>query len=339
MPERPRLTPAIADVRRSVRENWDAAGVQSGNQILVACSGGADSLALAAAAQFEGARAGIIVGAVIIEHGLQEATKAVAAGTAKLLSELGLNPVLVREVDVSYDPAAGGTEAAARTARYDELQVAAEALDAKFVMLGHTLDDQAETVLLGLARGSGPRSIAGMQAVNGLWLRPMLGIRRETTEAFCRDSGLDFWVDPHNSDEQFTRVRIRRNVLPLLEQELGPGVAQALARTAEILAEDLAYFEGQALAEFRRLAKVGSTGIELEVVELEQLPKVVRIRVFQKALELLGQQNSRTHLAAVNELIENWHGQKELTLPGVRVVRKGEQITFKTTKSLNPGAC
>ena len=339
MPERPRLTPAIADVRRSVRENWDAAGVQSGDHILVACSGGADSLALAAAAQFEGARAGILVAAVIIEHGLQEATQDVAARTAKLLSELGLNPVLLRAVDVSHDPVAGGTEAAARTARYDELQVAAEALDAKFVMLGHTLDDQAETVLLGLTRGSGPRSIAGMQAAKGLWLRPMLAIRRETTEAFCRDSGLDFWVDPHNSDEQFTRVRIRRNVLPLLEQELGPGVAQALARTAEILAEDLAYFEGQALAEFRRLAKVGSTGIELEVVELERLPKVIRIRVFQKALELLGQQNSRTHLAAVNELIENWHGQKELTLPGVRVVRKGEQITFKTTKSLNPGAC
>ena len=339
MPERPRLTPAIADVRRAVRETWDAVGVQPGDQILVACSGGADSLALAAAAQFEGARAGIPVGAVIIEHGLQEATKDVASLTAKLLGELGLAPVLVREVEVSSDPAAGGTEAAARTARYDELAIAAEALDAKFVMLGHTLDDQAETVLLGLTRGSGPRSIAGMQPVNGLWLRPLLGIRRETTEAFCHDSELDFWVDPHNSDVQFTRVRIRRNVLPLLEKELGPGVAQALARTAEILAEDLAYFEGQALAEFQRLAKVGSTGIELEVAELERLPKVIRIRVFQKALELLGQQNSRTHLTAVNELIENWHGQKELTLPGVRVVRKGELIAFKTTKSLNPGAC
>jgi len=339
LPERPRLTPAIADVRRAVRETWDAVGVQPGDQILVACSGGADSLALAAAAQFEGARAGIPVGAVIIEHGLQEATKDVASLTAKLLGDLGLNPVLVREVEVSTDPAAGGTEAAARTARYDELAIAAEALDAKFVMLGHTLDDQAETVLLGLTRGSGPRSIAGMQAVNGLWLRPILGIRRETTEVFCRDSALDFWVDPHNSDEQFTRVRIRRNVLPLLEKELGPGVAQALARTAEILAEDLAYFEGQALAEFQRLAKVGSTGIELEVAELERLPRVIRIRVFQKALERLGQQNSRTHLTAVNELIENWHGQKELTLPGARVVRKGELIAFKTTKSLNPGAC
>lgn len=326
-------------MRRAVRDTWDAAGVQSGEQILVACSGGADSLALAAAAQFEGARAGIPVGAVIIEHGLQTATKDVATATAKLLADLGLSPVLVREVEVSTDPAAGGTEAAARTARYDELAIAAEALDAKFVMLGHTLDDQAETVLLGLTRGSGPRSIAGMQSTNGLWMRPLLGIRRETTEDFCRDSGLDFWVDPHNSDEKFTRVRIRRNVLPLLEDELGPGVATALARTAEILSEDLAYFEGQALTEFQRLAKVGSTAIDFAVDDLASLPKVIRVRVFQKALELLGQQNSRTHLSAVNELIENWHGQKELTLPGVRVVRKGELLTFKTTKTLNPGAC
>lgn len=326
-------------MRRAVRDSWDAAGVLSGEQILVACSGGADSLALAAAAQFEGARAGILVGAVVIEHGLQVATKDVATATAKLLAELGLSPVLVREVEVSNDPIAGGTEAAARTARYDELAIAAEAFDAKFVMLGHTLDDQAETVLLGLTRGSGPRSIAGMQSVNGLWMRPLLAIRRETTEAFCRDSSLDFWVDPHNSDEKFTRVRIRRNVLPLLEDELGPGVATALARTAEILSEDLAYFEGQALAAFQRLAKVGSTAIDFAVDDLTGLPKVIRVRVFQKALELLGQQNSRTHLSAVNELIENWHGQKELTLPGVRVVRKGELLTFKTTKTLNPGAC
>lgn len=339
MPERPRLTPAIADVRRAIRETWDAAGLQPGDQILVACSGGADSLALAAAAQFEGARADILVGAIIIEHGLQEATKQVASRTAEVLADLGLSPVMVRPVLVSTDAAAGGTEAAARTARYEQLQIAAEAFDAKFVMLGHTLDDQAETVLLGLTRGSGPRSIAGMQPINGLWMRPMLGLRRESTEAFCNDSGLNFWVDPHNSDEQYTRVRIRKNVLPVLEAELGPGVAQALARTAEILTEDLAYFESQALAEFQRLAAVGSTGISFEVAQVSALPKVIRVRVFQKALELIGQQNSRTHLMAVNDLIENWHGQKELTLPGVRVVRKGEQLTFKTTKSLNPGAC
>lgn len=338
MPNRPRLTPAIADVRRAIRDCWNAHRISAGDQILVACSGGADSLALAVAAQFEGERAGIKVGAVIVEHGLQAATKDVALRTAELLAAIGLSPVVVRPVEIDVN-AESGLEAAARDARYEQLEFAAEAFDAKFVMLGHTLDDQAETVLLGLTRGSGPKSIAGMQTSAGIWMRPLLGIRRATTEAFCVDSELEFWNDPHNDDEKFTRVRIRKNVLPVLEREMGPGVAEALARTSEILTEDLAYFEHQALAEFTRLAKVGSTGIEFEIKAIAELPKVIRVRVFHRALELLGGVISRTHLTAVNDLIENWHGQKELTLPGVRVVRKGDLLTFKTTKTLTPGAC
>lgn len=338
MPDRPRLTPAMADVRRAIRETWDATGVHTGDLILIACSGGADSMALALAAKFEGNRAGISVGAVIIDHQLQSATKEIARVTAQKLTEAGLNPVVVRTVDVDTD-AEGGLEAAARSARYDELKIAAEAFDAKYVMLGHTLDDQAETVLLGLTRGSGPKSIAGMQRKNGMWLRPLLAIRRATTEAFCTDSGVEFWNDPHNQDPKFTRVRVRTAVLPMLEAELGPGIAESLARTGEILKDDLAYLDGQALAEFQRIAKVGSTAITLAVADLEGLPKVIRVRIYQRALELFGTTNSRIHLKSVDELIENWHGQKELTLPGVRVIRKADEISFKTTKTLNPGAC
>ena len=164
MPQRPRLTPAIADVRRAVRESWMRQGVVSGDRILVACSGGADSLALAAAAIFEGARAGISVGAVIVEHGLQPETKRVAEETRQKLVELGASPVEVRTVKVS-SAKAGGPEAAARTARYAALDAAADELGAKFVMLAHTLNDQAETVLLGLARGSGNRSLNAMAEV------------------------------------------------------------------------------------------------------------------------------------------------------------------------------
>lgn len=338
MPDRPRLTPAMADVRRAIRETWDAAGVHTGDQILVACSGGADSLALALAAKFEGDRIGVVVGAVIIDHQIQAATKTVAETTAKLLGANGLNPVVVRAINV--DAAAdGGLESAARTARYAELEVAAEAFEAKYVMLGHTLDDQAETVLLGLTRGSGPKSIAGMQRKNGLWLRPLLGIRRAATEAFCRDSGVEFWNDPHNSDEKFTRVKLRNKILPMLEAELGPGIAESLARTGEILNQDREYLDGRALAEFQALAKVAATSITFEVKPLAALPKVIRVRIYQRALELLGTTNSQIHLKTVDDLIENWHGQKELTLPGVRVVRRAEEISFKPTKTLNPGAC
>lgn len=338
MPDRPRLTPAMADVRRAIRENWDAAGVESGDIVMVACSGGADSTALAMAAKFEGDRAGILVGGIIVDHQIQEQTKAVAESTARMLTNAGLKPVLVRAVDV--DPRAkDGLEAAARNARYQALRSAAKETGAKFVMLGHTLDDQAETVLLGLTRGSGPKSIAGMRAQNDIWLRPLLGIRRSQTEAFCTDSGIEFWNDPHNQDPKFTRVRIRNAVLPMLEEQLGPGIAEALARTGEILTEDIDYLDGLALAEFERISKIGPTSIVLPIADLDALPKVIRVRIYLRALEIFAVNNSRTHLTAIDQLIENWHGQKELTLPGVRVIRKADELSFKTTKTLNPGAC
>ena len=336
MNDRPRLTPAIADVRRAVRQSWDAAGVVAGDLVLVACSGGPDSLALAAAVAFEAPRAGILAGAVIVEHGIQAVTKQFAAESAEVLRGLGLDPVQVAPVSVGTD---GGPEAAARAARYQALDEAAAALDAKAIMLGHTLDDQAETVLLGLARGSGARALNGMAAHSGRYLRPLLGIKREVTHAFCSDSGLKPWADPQNSEERFTRVRVRNNVLPMLEAELGPGVAEALARTAELLREDTDYLDAQALAAYDLAVSAGPTSLTLDVDRLKDLPPAIRNRVILRALEVFGATISRVHVLAVTDLIDNWHGQKELTLPGVRVVRQGAQITLKTTKTLNPGAC
>ena len=336
MTDRPRLTPAIADVRRAVRESWDASGVVAGDLVLVACSGGPDSLALAAAVAFEAPRAGIQAGAVIVEHGIQAVTKEIAAQTAQVLRTLGLDPVQVAHVTVGAE---GGPEAAARTARYAALDEAAAALDAKVIMLGHTLDDQAETVMLGLARGSGPRALNGMAVHSGRYLRPLLGISRATTHAFCEDSGLKPWIDPQNSEDRFTRVRVRQAVLPMLEIELGPGIAESLARTAELIREDSEYLDELALAAYGSCVKAGPTSLGLDVDVIATLAKPVRNRVILRALEVFGATYARVHVLAVADLIENWHGQKELTLPGVRVVRTGSQITLKTTKTLKSGAC
>ena len=339
MPQRPRLTPAIADVRRAVRESWMRQGVVSGDRILVACSGGADSLALAAAAIFEGARAGIAVGAVIVEHGLQPETKRVAEETRQSLVELGASPVEVRTVKVS-SAKAGGPEAAARTARYAALDAAADELGAKFVMLAHTLNDQAETVLLGLARGSGNRSLNAMAEVNGRYLRPLLGIERATTVAFCEDSGLTAWQDPQNSDTKFARVRARNNVLPVLEAELGPGIAQALARTAEQLREDEAVLAPMAQDFFDSFVSLKATTIEIALAQFEAAPLAIRHRVIAMALMVLqAPEFARVHIRAIDSLVDDWHGQKPLTLPGVRVERTARHIVLKTAKTLKPGAC
>ncbi len=337
MPQRPRLTPAIADVRRAVRECWERNGVALGDQILVACSGGADSLALAAAAIFEGKRAGIKVGAVIVEHGLQAATKQVAADTAKLLTDLGAQPVLVKEVKVGK---VGGPESAARDARYSAIDAAVKEVTARFVMLAHTINDQAETVLLGLARGSGNKSLNGMTELTGRYLRPLLQISRTQTEAFCQDSGLAYWSDPHNRDKKYARVRVRETVLPLLESELGPGVVDALARTAAQLQEDEAVLAELAKEYFHEFVKIRATAIEIPVVEFGKMPLAIRHRVLAMALAKMGAPEfARVHILAVDALVDDWHGQKPLTLPGVRVERNANQIVLKSTKALKTGAC
>src|SRR5262245_43174201 len=230
---RPRLTPVVADARRAVREAL--ADLSPGSLALVALSGGADSLALLAAAAFEAPRASLRCGAIVVDHGLQADSASVAATTARQARDLGADPVEVRRVDAEGP---GGPEAAARAARRTALRAAADVHGAAAVLLGHTRDDQAETVLLGLVRGSGTRSLSGMAARDGLWRRPLLGLRREQTEAVCRDVGLDWWTDPHNADAALTRVRVRTRVLPVLEAELGPGIVDALARTADLSRAD-----------------------------------------------------------------------------------------------------
>ena len=341
MTDRPRLTPAIADVRRAVRDGFEAAGLLPQDLVLVACSGGADSLALAAAVAFEAPRfrdgQGLRAGAVVIDHQMQSGSAEVAGATAQKLSALGLYPVEIRTVIVGTD---GGPEAAARTARYAALEKVAEESGANAILLGHTLSDQAETVLMGLARGSGAKSLNGMARVAGFYVRPLLGITRETTEAFCADSGLEPWHDPMNKDEAYTRVRVRQNLLPALESELGPGIAEALARTAETLREDDEVLAELAMQAYKEVAKEQATQISIGVQEFKALPLAIRHRVVALAAVVLqAPMLSRVHILAIDELVDSWHGQKPLTLPGIRVERTGETIALKTTKTLKTGAC
>jgi tRNA(Ile)-lysidine synthase len=309
--------PAVAAVRSAVRSLLGSAGPA---RVVVACSGGADSLALAAATAFAAPRAGIPAGLVSIDHGLQDGSAAHAAWVAQVGYELGLDPVEVVRVQVGD---VGGPEAAARAARYAALGAVAEALDAH-VLLGHTLDDQAETVLLGLGRGSGPRSIAGMAVADGRYLRPFLCLRRTTTEAACAALGLQPWDDPHNSDPAYQRVRLRREVLPLLEDVLQGGVAEALARTAELLREDLAALDDWA-------ASVPAEAAALDVAAVAALPRAVRTRVLRAwALASGAAPLSAERTAALDALVRDWHGQAEVNLPGGVAVRResGKLIAY-----------
>lgn len=330
MTYRPRLTPPIADIRRAVRESFEQLGPLSDAAepalFLVGLSGGADSLALAAALAFEAPRAGTRAGAVIIDHRLQQGSAEVAERAAEQARALGLDPVLVVPVTVGAE---GGMEAAARDARYRAFEQIITDTGALRLLLAHTLDDQAETVLLGLARGSGAASLQGMRQDTGRYLRPLLGITRTQTEQFCRDSGLDYWNDPHNSDEQFTRVRVRNRVLPVLEAELGPGIAEALARTAQQLQEDNAAFEQQIEEFIEDIVEHSEAGISVSVAALEANPAALGQRIVRYImLHEFGVSLHRSHTLEVMKLVTAWKGQQGIDVPGVVVRREAGMLVF-----------
>jgi tRNA(Ile)-lysidine synthase len=316
---------AVAEVRNAVRAGL--AGLAATDLVLVACSGGADSLALAAAAAFAAPRLGLRAGGVTVDHGLQAGSAERAAKVAALLGELGLDPVRSAAVTVSppgTSPGAQGPEAAARVARYGALDAAASEYGAAAVLLGHTLDDQAETVLLGLARGSGGRSLAGMAARRGHYRRPLLAVRRAATRAACAELGLEPWQDPHNEDFRFTRARVRHQALPALEAALGPGVAEALARTAGQLRADAECLDDLAFAE---------SG-QLDVTRLAALPAAIRTRVLRDAAVRAGCPPGALaagHIGQVDALVTAWRGQRWTDLPGgVRARREAGKVWFSS---------
>ena len=313
-------SPEVAAVRLAVRHVLR--DLEQPGPVLAACSGGADSVALAAALAFEAPRdgpAGRPAGAVTVDHGLQDASARRAADLARSLRGLGLDPVEVVRVEVG---SGGGPEAAARTARYAALDESAQRRGAVAVLLGHTLDDQAETVLLGLARGSGARSLAGMPSARGRYRRPLLGLERATVRAAARESGVTCWEDPHNTDPAYARSRVRDDALPALEKALGPGVARALARSADLLRADADALDGWAAA---ALAEASPAPGRLSVEVLAGLPEGVRRRALRRALLAAGAPATdltAAHVGEVDRLVTDWHGQGPLHLPGgLRVAR------------------
>ncbi|KAA1248694.1 tRNA lysidine(34) synthetase TilS [Mycobacterium simiae] len=284
---------AVAHLRKAV-EKFAKDYLGSAERWCVGLSGGPDSLALTAvAAPLRPTTA------LIVDHGLQRDSAAVAETARAQAISLGCVEAQVLCIQVGEN---GGPEAAARTARYAALDAHRDGP----VLLAHTLDDQAETVLLGLGRGSGARSIAGMRPYDSPWCRPLLGVRRSVTHAACQELGLTAWQDPHNSDRRFTRTRLRHEVLPLLDDVLGGGVAEALARTATALREDtdlLDAIAAQALTDV-------TAGSGLDTGALAGLPGPVRRRVIRGWL-LAGGATGLTdiQIRGVDALVTDWRGQ------------------------------
>src|SRR3984957_14184032 len=382
--------PAVAEARACVRRCLG--DLEPGDLILAACSGGADSLALAAALAHEAPRLGLRGGGVTVDHGLQEGSAAQVARVVTALGALGLDPVRQGRGTVAGVPGGGGAdrggrgrgagrgppgprvpEGAARRARYTALEQVARQTGAAVVLLGHSRDDQAETVLLGLARGSGPRARAGIPARRGRFRRPLLALSRATLRDACLAQGLDPWDDPHNRDPSYARVRVRRHALPALEETLGPGIAEALARSAAQLSADCDALDAIARTEEWRIqpavppesgppesgppepgpagraggaARKGSGGAAaiLSVADIEglgALAPAIRTRVLRQAALRAGCPGgslTAAHVAALDALVTGWHGQRGADLPGaVRVQRRYGKLLFGRGRPVSGG--
>jgi tRNA(Ile)-lysidine synthase len=315
------MTTAVPAVRNAVRTLLEK--YEAGDKVIVAVSGGADSLALAYALSAEAEKVAITVIGVTVDHQLQAASSVQAEKVVAQLSKFGLSCV-IKKVTVDIKE---GLEASARKVRYEALSEVAEKENAVAVFLGHTKDDQAETVLLGLARGSGTRSLSGMAHHNGIYVRPLLEITRTQNEEFCKEVGLDYWNDPHNQDSQFARVRVRTEALPVLEKSIGPGISDALARSSHLLRDDADALDHWAKREENHLDL-----LDLDCSHLETLPRAIRTRILRAAIYAAGAPSgsvSAEHVSAVEALISAWSGQGALNLPGgVKVERISGRLSL-----------
>ncbi|HIZ35909.1 MAG TPA: tRNA lysidine(34) synthetase TilS [Candidatus Ruania gallistercoris] len=379
----------VARVRSALRtflgHRLAAGEVARDDLILIACSGGPDSLALAAAAAFVAPRLGLRVGAVHVDHGLQPGSAEVAEQTVAACAALGLAPSLAvrpahpgeaelvapggphtpvaTDVPAATDrpdlpgtpgpggpPAPGGPEARARTLRYTALEATRQEQRACAVVLGHTQDDQAETVLLALARGSGTRAIAGMAPVRGRLWRPLLSVTRADTEAMCRDAELPAWHDPTNALDgpwrtadggPLPRAAIRHRVLPALQEVLGPGVRAALSRTAEQARDDADHLDALAEQVWTRAAVTTTAPVQLEAAVLTAQPPALRRRVLHRAALAAGSPAGAlgsVHVRRLEALVTDWHGQGPVHLPGgLEGVRECGRLVLRAAPSARTG--
>ena len=312
---------ATLEGRRAVRPHL--ADISIGDRILVGVSGGADSLALAISLHAESEDRQLHIIPVILNHNLQSDSREIAERTLVTLNSLNITGGIIRDLQVEITD---GLEASARRARYAEFTKVAEEFGADAIFLAHTHNDQAETVLLGLARGSGGKSLQGMAPRNGYYHRPFLNLTRATTEEICRENGAEFWSDPHNDSEEFLRVKVRKKLLPYMEELIGPGIADALVRTATILRQD-----GEALDEIANSYTGG-----LDCANLAALPIAIRSRVLRAAIYAAGAPSgsiSADHLAPVEALVTEWNGQGATSLPGgVKVERISGRLSLSQQK-------
>jgi len=304
----------------------------AGDYVLVGCSGGADSLALAWTTLVVGKRLELKTGVIIVDHQLFPESNSVALNAKKQCEDLGIEEVIIKKVNVEQTHE--GLEAAARIARYEAFENVLQETNAQVILLAHTQDDQAETVLMRLTRGSGAKSLSGMAQVSGKYLRPFLHLRKKLVHDSLDLIGLKAWQDPANTDHQFLRVKVRHELMPKIVEVLGESAISSLDKTSQLLRLDNQALEELAQQFFESQKDVKTNG--LEISELEKLPEAIRTRVLRICAIASGVHPgpfSFEHIEAIDALVKNWHGQGNVDLPGfIQATRVGNSLRFIPSK-------
>ena len=304
----------------------------AGDYVLVGCSGGADSLALAWTTLVVGKRLELKTGVIIVDHQLFPESNSVALNAKKQCEDLGIEKVIIKKVNVEQTHE--GLEAAARIARYEAFENVLQETNAQVILLAHTQDDQAETVLMRLTRGSGAKSLSGMAQVSGKYLRPFLHLRKKLVHDSLDLIGLKAWQDPANTDHQFLRVKVRHELMPKIVEVLGESAISSLDKTSQLLRLDNQALEDLAQQFFESHKDVKTNG--LEISELEKLPEAIRTRVLRICAIASGVHPgpfSFEHIEAIDALVKNWHGQGNVDLPGfIQATRVNGSLRFVTSK-------
>ena len=312
---------------QNLLKNFDA-----GDYVLVGCSGGADSLALVWTTSVVGKRLELKVGAIIVDHQLFPESNDVALNAKKQCEELGIQEVIIKKVNVEHNHE--GLEAAARIARYEAFENVLHETNAQAILLAHTQDDQAETVLMRLTRGSGAKSLSGMAQVSGKYLRPFLHLRKKLVHDSLDLIGLKAWQDPANTDHQFLRVKVRHELMPKIVEVLGESAISSLDKTSQLLRLDNQALEDLAQQFLESQKDVKTNG--LEISELEKLPEAIRtrvLRIFAIASGVHPGPFSFEHIEAIDALVKNWHGQGNVDLPGfIQATRVNGSLRFVASK-------
>ena len=299
------------------------------DNILVACSGGADSLALAWTSQVVAKRLGLNLICVIIDHQLIKESAQVALEAKIKCENFGIEKVVIKQIEVKENKE--GLEAAARKARYEAFEQLTIEFEAKAVLLAHTQDDQAETMLMRLTRGSGAKSLSAMKEVSGKYLRPFLHIRKFELVNALEKEGITYWQDPANTDYKFLRAKVRHELMPKLIEVLGQSAIESLDKTSDLLKEDNDALDLIAQENYEKLNK------ELKVENLEEYPAAIRKRIIKiAALEagVISGPFSYEHIEAIDALVTNWRGQGNVDLPGfIQASRVNQTIRFISSRN------